>query len=95
MGKRTFTKQELRDILWGEDEDAEIILNKITDTSRWDTHYRFIFKKGGKLWETTYSRGSTEQQDSQRPWEYVDEEECVEVEAFEKTVTDYREVSDE
>ena len=93
MGKRTFTKQELRDILWDEDENAEIILDKIIGQGRWDTHHRFIFKKDGKLWETDYSKGSTEQQDSQGPWEYVDSVECTEVEAFERTVIDYRPVS--
>lgn len=92
MPKRTFTRNELRDILWN--EEGEIVLNRITDTGRWDTHYRFIFRAevGGKLYETEYSRGSTEQQDSQRPWDYEDEVECVEVVAFEKVVIDYRPV---
>ena len=92
MSKRTFTKKQLRAILW--DEEGEVVLNKITGTGRWDTHYRFIFKPEGedKLYETEYSKGSTEQQDSQGPWEYEDEIECDEVEAYEKTVTDYRPV---
>jgi len=94
MSKRTFTKDQLREFLW--DEAGEIILNTITGTGRCDTHYRFIFKTedDGKLYETEYSRGSTEQQDSQRPWEYEDEVECAEVELFEKTVIDYRPVTD-
>jgi len=92
MPKRTFSKQQLRDILWKDDKTSDIVLNKIEDTSRWDTHFRLVFRKDGKLYETSYSKGSTELQDSQRPWEYEDEIECVEVEAYEKTVTDYRPV---
>lgn len=92
MSKRTFTKEQLRAILW--DEGGKIILNEIEDQSRWSTHYRFVFSPEGedKLYETRYSKGSTENQDSEGPWEYEEEVECVEVEAYEKTITDYRKV---
>jgi hypothetical protein len=94
MGKRTFTKQQLQAVLWG--DEGKIVLNEIIDKSRWSTIHRLIFMPEGetKLYEASYSRGATEQQDEQ-PWQYVDEDECVEVEAFEKTVIDYRPVSDE
>lgn len=94
MPKRTFTRDQLRAILW--DEEGEVVLDKITGTGRWDTHHRLIFKPEGEetLYETTYSKGSTEQQDSQRPWEYEDEVECDEVEAYERTIVDYRLVDD-
>jgi len=94
MPKRTFTKKQLRAILW--DEEGTVVLNKMEDQSRWSTHFRFIFKPEGedKLYETRYSKGSTEQQDSEGPWEYEDEVECVEVVAYEKTVVDYKAVPD-
>lgn len=92
--KKLFKKQELLDILWEDDEDSEIILDKQVDTSRWSAHHRFIFKKDGKLWETMYSRGLSESQD-ESPFEFApDEIECVEVEEYIKVIEkkDYREV---
>lgn len=67
------------------------VRDEITDTTRWSTHHELIFKHDGKLYSATYSRGATEQQD-ERPWDGEDEIECTEVEAYEKTVTDYRAV---
>jgi len=94
MPKRTFSRDQLRAILW--DEEGEVILDEVTGTGRWDTYHRFIFRPEGeeKLYETNYSKGSTELQDSQRPWEYKDEVECVEVEPYERTVVDYRPVEE-
>ena len=94
MPKRTFTRKQLRSILW--DEEGEVILNKMTDQTRWETHYRLVFKPEGedKLYETSYSKGSTEHQDTQ-PWEYEEEEvECAEVLPFEKIVVDYKPVEE-
>jgi hypothetical protein len=92
MPKRTFTREELRDILW--DETGKVILNRMVDQSRWSTHFRFVFKPEDedKLYETDYSKGSTENQDSEGPWEYEDTVECVEVVAYERTVIDYKPV---
>lgn len=89
MPKRTFTKDQLRRILWN--EEGTVVLNQMVDQSRWSTHFRFVFKPEGedKLYETTYSKGSTEQQDSEGPWEYEDEVECTEVVEVERVVIDY------
>lgn len=87
----TFEKDYMERVLWDDAEDAEIIENEIIDTSRWSTHYRLIFKKDYKYYQTFYSQGATESQD-ERPWEYEDEVECVEVEPYEKMVIEYRKV---
>lgn len=94
MAERTFTKKQLRAILW--DEEGTIVLNKMEDQSRWSTHFRLIFKPEGedKLYETNYSKGSTENQESEGPWEYEDEIECVEVVEYEKIVLDYKPAED-
>ena len=86
-----FKAETLRSILWY--EEGEVILNKITSTTRWDTWYRFIFKPEGdnRLFETSYCKGSTECQ-SNRPWEYEDDVECYEVEPYQRTITDYRRI---
>lgn len=92
MPKRTFTREQLRDILF-EDFGGVTLLNKMVSQTRWETHFRFVFRADDdeKLYETTYSKGSTESQD-RRPWDYQDETACVEVESYEKTITDYRPV---
>lgn len=87
----TFEKDYMIDVLWGDVEGVEIVVNEIFDTSRWSTHHSLIFKKDGRYYRTSYSRGATEQQD-EGPWEYEDQVECVEVEPYEKTVIEYREV---
>lgn len=91
MGSIKFDKSYMEEVLWNDAEDVEIVVNEIMDTSRWSTHYTLIFKKDGKYYQTSYSVGATESQD-ERPWEYEDEVECVEVEPYEKTVIDYREI---
>jgi len=91
VSSRTFTKQELLDILFDEDDDDEtkILIDKPTSNSRWSIHHRFVFKKDGKLYETNYSKGATEQQD-ESPWEHEPEVECIEVVEYEKVVIDYK-----
>ena len=86
-----FTKEYMEEVLWGDAEGTEIIVNEIIDTSRWSNHYSLIFKKDDKYYRAYYSSGATEQQD-ERPWEYEDEVKCTEVEPYEKTVIDYKEV---
>ncbi len=79
----------LEDVLYN--PQATILRNVMSDQSRWSTSYDLVFLHEGKTYETYYSRGSTEQQD-EGPWENEDEVECFEVEAYTKTVTDYRRV---
>lgn len=90
MAKVTFTKEEMIDIL---DDGRDIVSNEIADTSRWSIHHEIIFEKDDKLYQTWYSVGATESQD-ESPWEYETQVECTEVEAYQKTVTAYREVTD-
>jgi hypothetical protein len=67
-----------------------IVVNSISETSRWSEYHYLVFSHKGNLYETSYSQGLTESQD-ESPWEYDSEEiECAEVEAYEKTVTAYR-----
>ena len=87
-----FKRDTLLDVLNG--PRSEILRNEIVDTSRWSTCYDFVFRRDGKLYQTSYCRGSTEMQE-ESPWENDgDEIECAAVEAYEKTVTDYRPVSE-
>lgn len=86
-----FTKEQLVEKL---DDYDDHVVNEICDTTRWSNIYSFIFKHEGKMYITSYSVGATESQD-EGPWEFChdDEEiECDEVEAYQKTITDYRKV---
>lgn len=83
-----FTREEMLDIL---DDEESIVSDEITDKLRWVIVHTLIFKRDGKLYKTYYNVGATENQD-EGPWEYDDQVECVEVEAFQKTVTAYRQV---
>lgn len=57
-------------LLFWEDHDDEKYFEAVTeedivDQSRWNTHYEQVWKdrRDGSLWEFSWSRGSTEQQD--------------------------------
>ena len=92
MTTKQFAKTDLQELLWGECDTLTKVRNEMYDTSRWSIWYEIIFKENetGKLYQTTYSRGATECQDEQ-PWEYDgDLIDCHEVEAFEKTIIEYR-----
>ena len=79
--KKRYHKDYLRNEL---DLPYSAIVNKITDTSRWSIHHYIVFEDEGKFYSTNYSEGATECQD-ERPWEYDDEIDCVEVELKEVT----------
>lgn len=54
--------------------------NHVVDNDRWSIYHEIIFKdKDGKHYSTGYSVGATEYQ-GERPWEYEDQVECIEVE---------------
>ena len=67
--------------------------NSVIDTSRWSTHYEFIFKHDGKVYRTYYKRGATEMQDEE-PWEYEDMVDCDEVKKVEVTKYEWVAVKD-
>lgn len=98
-GKTRFLKERLQEIVSGYDLDscedfegaevAMVIENKVTDTSRWSTYYKCVFKLDDKFYSTEYSEGSTEIQDEE-PYEYDGEYvEVTEVVPKEVKVTRY------
>ena len=86
-----FKKEFLQGVVWDE-EDVEIIEEKIIDTDRWTTRHSVVFRLDDKYYQTYYNQGATEQQD-ERPYEYDEDEiECDEVEPYEVAVIKYRKV---
>ena len=89
MATRTFKRDWMIDVLNGDTEDTEVILDKIYDTSRWSIRSELVFKFENKFYHTCYSRGATEQQD-ESPWEYDGEDiECSEVKPVEVITVEY------
>lgn len=84
MNKIKLSKQTMLSILWDEEgAEGNVMQDKIVSTSRWSIKNNLVFEYQGKLYSADYSVGATEMQDEQ-PWEYVNEVECIEVEAVEK-----------
>lgn len=70
----------------GSDEDqVEVLEDEIMDHTRWSVVHSLIVRIGDKFYQTSYSRGATESQD-ERPFEYDDEVEFVQVEQIEKVI---------
>jgi hypothetical protein len=92
MSKRQFTTDQMRAILYR--DEGQVHLDEITSHSRWTIHHRLIFSPEGeqKLYEAHYETAATELQAHPRPFEYDEECNATEVEAFEKKVVDYRPV---
>lgn len=90
MATIKLSKEHMLDVL---DDDEQIVRDTQVGTSRWSIIHELIFKHDGRLYRSKYRVGATEQQD-ETPWENEDEVTCTEVEAYEKTVTDYRPVQD-
>lgn len=91
---RMFPKEDLKDLMWGDNDDFVLILDEITDTSRWSIHHYMVFKEisSGKLYGVGYSCGATESQD-EAPFEFEgDEIECNELEAVEVKKIEYQPV---
>lgn len=74
-------------------EDLELPMNaeytRIIDSNRWSTIHECVFRTedipDGYFWAATYSRGATENQ-SESPWQYVNEIKCTLVRRGMKTV---------
>ena len=94
--KLKLSVEDARNAVWDDHEDFEPVEEKIVDTSRWSIHYEKIMKHvpSGKLFRAYYSRGATECQE-ERPFEYEDEVEFVEVRAYDEPTIIYLEVRDE
>ena len=91
MPSKTFEKEQLELVIWGDAESLELIEDDITDNGRWSIYHEMVFKdiETGKFYLTHYSVGATEYQD-ERPFENEDDEiECAEVEPKEVTTIVY------
>lgn len=82
MNKLVLPKDKMLDILW---ESDDLVEDKVIGTGRWSVHHRIVFKHEGRFYQTEYSIGATESQD-ERPWEYDDDVESIEVHKVPKTI---------
>jgi len=89
MGLKTFTRQELRDVLYEDNEKSKIISDRIIENSRWSILHELIFRfddmPEDEAWRVSYTVGATEQQD-ESPWEYEETDEATLVRRVEKLV---------
>ena len=71
--KLILSKEEARNIAYGDTLLFNEILNNIEDTSRWTEHHRIVVQRvsDNKYFESYYSQGLTEAQD-QKAYEYDD-----------------------
>ena len=91
MSKLELTKDEARDIIWGDGpDDIELVVDDLIDTTRWSEVHNMVIKKDGRFYQDEYSVGATEMQD-ESPWEYS-EPNFTEVFPVEKTVIIYKAV---
>ena len=81
-------KNRMLDVLNG---GGAVVSDTMVDTTRWAVVHRLVFRLDGLLLQTSYRVGATEAQD-EGPWEYETLVDCVEVEEFDRVVTDWRPV---
>lgn len=89
MAKLILDKQSALDILYEENENAEVIVDDIEDIGRWSTYHTLIFKLDGDFYRTFYRRGATEYQD-ESPWEHDTEVTCEQVYPVQEMTTVYK-----
>lgn len=87
--KLNYTPEEAREIIQDDHMNFRVISHELLSHSRWSLHYQTIVQRfaDDKFFATTYSKGSTEQQD-ERPYEN-ESPLFTEVFPVEKTVTVY------
>jgi hypothetical protein len=68
MPVTTFKREALREMVWGDSEDLELIETKELTKTRWSQHAEAVFRHGEKFYRVAYSYGLTEQQD-ERPFD--------------------------
>ena len=98
MAKVKIPAEISRRMLWEDIEPespnfSEIISDEITGKSRWADEHTVIFKTKTGFLRGQYRRGSTESQEEQ-PWEFETDVEFTEVEPYERTITDYRPITE-
>lgn len=72
--------------------EIEVMQIELVDTTRWSIVYSLVLKFKNRFYQTSFTRGATENQD-ESPFEYEDDEiDCSEVTRVEKTVTVYEAV---
>ena len=67
---------------------AAVISDNIVDHRRWYVVHEILFRHSGKVYEASYERPNTENQDVDHPEKFV----CTEVEPHEVTKIEYRPV---
>lgn len=88
------TAAEARSVVWEEHKDWKPVTSpKMEAHDRWTIGYSCVFKYNptGKLYKFCYQRGATERQE-ERPFEYDEYYDPVEVEEVEEVVKVYRPV---
>lgn len=96
MPSKGFNREDLKEMLFGDAPNIELVEDEIEETTRWSVLHSVVFKdlETGKFYGTGYSVGATEYQD-EAPFEYEpDVVDCEEVEPVEVTVIQYKRVKD-
>ena len=85
------SKDEARDVIWDDHEDWREIESNVIDNNRWSIVHKGVFKHTptNKYYSVNWRTGATEMQD-ERPFEYEDEIEFVEVEQVEVVVKQWK-----
>jgi len=92
---RNFDEDLIKDIVWDDHDEYEVIENDMVDKSRWSVHYEVVFKElaTGKFYSVGYSRGATEYQDEGCEFDVRNGTvECQEVEPVEVKIIKFKPV---
>jgi len=77
-----FTKEFLLRIIFDdyeEDDDINIISNKIVDTRRWTNEHELIFKHDNKFYHIHYNEPTTKMQKDYGYWKFKKNDEMIDV----------------
>lgn len=71
--KLTLTKEQARDIIYGDSKDFVEIQNEIVEHGRWNVVHEIVIQRkfDGRYFMDRYDVGATESQDEE-PYEYFD-----------------------
>lgn len=95
MPAKTFSKDELKETLYGDSDTLESVQDKAIGSSRWTEHREMVFRERGtdNFYSVTYEQGLTEQQDIYPFQDDPDDIECPQVEPYQQSVTLYRAIA--
>lgn len=94
--KKSFSKQDLLEVIYDDSSTLKKVESEIQDTTRWSIIEKMIFQEisTGLFYQIEYSYGATEYQD-ERPFEHDgDLIECVQVEPVEVKSIVYKPIKD-